>query len=148
MPQKVCSKCGHPKDLGEFYTNSSKRDGHGYHCRSCHKAYRDQHYLANKGDYVDRAVKRRAQRRAFIRSLKERPCADCGQTFPPCVMDFDHLPDAEKLFNISSNHALDVSKACLLNEVSKCVVVCANCHRLRTYRRRGPDQDDLEVESP
>ena len=68
-----------------------------------------------------------------LRSLKEgRPCTDCGGTYPPWVMDFDHRPGTIKCAVVS-----DLSGSPrLAAEAAKCDLVCANCHRERTYRRR------------
>jgi hypothetical protein len=61
------------------------------------------------------------------------PCMDCDER-DPVVLEFDHLRD--KLFDIG--HALACrSWASILSEIAKCDVVCANCHRRRTARRRG-----------
>lgn len=47
-------------------------------------------------------------------------------------MDFDHI--GEKRLEVS--RLLYVSgTAALLEEIAKCEVVCANCHRIRTKRR-------------
>jgi hypothetical protein len=54
-------------------------------------------------------------------------------TYPPYVMDFDHLDGKE--FTISSSGA-DYSHAKLVAEIAKCEVVCSNCHRQRTHERR------------
>lgn len=67
-----------------------------------------------------------------VRELKGAPCADCGQTFPWYVMDFDHVR-GEKSFAISEGV---VSLKKLEAEAAKCDVVCANCHRIRTYVRQ------------
>jgi hypothetical protein len=48
-------------------------------------------------------------------------------------MDFDHVR-GQKAFNIG-NCRYDVSVERLLQEIAKCDVVCAVCHRLRTVRR-------------
>lgn len=77
---------------------------------------------------------RREAYRAVVYAAKDRPCADCGKTYPPYVMDFDHVR-GEKLFNLGENGAtrsLEVLQA----EIDKCDVVCANCHRIRTWERR------------
>lgn len=60
-------------------------------------------------------------------------CIDCGYREHPVAMDFDHLPGTKKLFNVSQ--ALWRPLATILAEIEKCEVVCANCHRIRTYRR-------------
>lgn len=57
---------------------------------------------------------------------------DCGQTFPMCVMDFDHRDPSLKCFGIGQYKEGSVTK--LLAEIAKCDVVCANCHRIRTFR--------------
>jgi len=70
---------------------------------------------------------------SFLRDLRRVPCADCGDTFAPYVMEFDHKQPGTKSFGFSA--AGSVSRDRLLTELSKCEVVCANCHRARTYAR-------------
>ena len=59
-------------------------------------------------------------------------CMDCGVT-NPIVLDFDHLKD--KKYNISRMIHDGFSWAAIKKEIEKCEVVCANCHRIRTYTR-------------
>jgi hypothetical protein len=80
---------------------------------------------------LDRASKRRVKE--FINSLKDKPCADCGNSYPHYVMHFDHLPQYEKKFNISNPRTTRKDK--ILAEIAKCELVCANCHAVRTYGR-------------
>jgi hypothetical protein len=71
----------------------------------------------------------RAQR---IRDIKEQtPCADCGELFPYYVMDFDHLRDKKRAVSNMRSY----SEVKILEEIAKCDLVCANCHRERTYQR-------------
>lgn len=79
--------------------------------------------------------KRRNLHRQQIYLLKSGPCIDCKQTFNPWQMDFDHRPTEEKLFAVASGISFNLNK--LLEEIKKCDLVCANCHRDRTYRRYG-----------
>lgn len=72
---------------------------------------------------------------AFLRSLRNVPCADCGGLFPPYVMDFDHRDPATKSFEIT-RVAGRVSRKKLLEEIAKCDIVCSNCHRVRTYHQQ------------
>lgn len=84
-------------------------------------------------------LKRQRTHRSRLRKLTEAaktgiPCMDCGIEYPPFVMDFDHRPGEAKLFNIGS--ALkDHTRQEILDEMSKCDIVCSNCHRLRTWLR-------------
>lgn len=83
---------------------------------------------------AQKAAKRReAEKRSLVRELKNTACADCGQCFSSEAMDFDHVPGrGGKLGNVSGRATL----RSILNEARKCDVVCANCHRVRTERRR------------
>lgn len=74
-------------------------------------------------------------RRAILTAAKDKPCQDCGVKYPPCVMDFDHRPGEVKLFLVSRRWC---GKQKVADEIAKCDVVCANCHRLRTEARRQP----------
>ena len=57
------------------------------------------------------------------------------QVVPAYVMDFDHRDGKEAEISVLVN-ALSVRR--LVAEMAKCDVVCANCHRIRTYgQRRG-----------
>lgn len=72
----------------------------------------------------------------FIYHYKDKPCTDCKQTFLPCVMDFDHNGN-EKLFDISKPKSTKKSfQPTIIAEINKCEIVCANCHRIRTFVKR------------
>jgi hypothetical protein len=74
-----------------------------------------------------------ARGRAFLASVKIRDgCKDCGYCENAIAMDFDHVR-GQKLFNIGSVPHWSIAK--LQMEIDKCEVVCANCHRIRTYER-------------
>jgi hypothetical protein len=62
-----------------------------------------------------------------------RTCADCGGSFPPEAMQWDHLPGALKLGDIGAK--MRWSPKLIFEELAKCELVCANCDAIRTYRR-------------
>lgn len=72
--------------------------------------------------------------RCIIDAMKSIPCEDCLKSYPPCVMDFDHLHS--KKINIAEAAIRWNSVPRLLAEIDKCEVVCSNCHRVRTHLRR------------
>lgn len=45
---KRCSRCRQFKQLEDFSTCPSHKDGRANYCKECHKAYAAKHYLANK----------------------------------------------------------------------------------------------------
>ncbi|MCI0558295.1 MAG: hypothetical protein MN733_07345 [Nitrososphaera sp.] len=73
--------------------------------------------------------------RDFLNWCKAQPCQDCGNSYPPYVMDFDHRPGTEKKFSLGMD-AYNMSHKQIVEEVLKCDVVCANCHRVRTHGRQ------------
>lgn len=77
----------------------------------------------------------RKRRREMIDELRQQPCADCGKRYPVYVMEFDHARGPRN-FALGSGSATLVSLDKLLSEIEKCDVVCANCHKVRTHKRR------------
>lgn len=73
--------------------------------------------------------------RNFIREyLLKHPCVDCGNT-DIRVLDFDHVRGT-KIDNVShcAKRCFSIEK--IQEEIDKCDVRCANCHRIVTYERR------------
>jgi hypothetical protein len=108
------------------------------YCRPCRADYKRSHYAAHRDRYIANALRRKqamaAERAAYlVEFFRERPCADCGET-DSLVLEFDHVED--KRFNISKG-LRDHNWQVVLDEIAKCEVVCANCHRRRTARRGG-----------
>ena len=73
--------------------------------------------------------------RSLLRKLKEQPCSECGNSFPSIVMDFHHINPATKFKGVSQL-ATQGSLIRMLKEIEKCILLCANCHRLRTYEEK------------
>jgi hypothetical protein len=73
---------------------------------------------------------------AFIEQYKKaRKCMDCGFSGAqfPFVLDFDHLQGHTKRFNVGSWRHAALSIGAIEREIAKCELVCANCHRIRTF---------------
>jgi len=76
----------------------------------------------------------RQRNRDYVRKIKEQsPCTDCGKFYHFSQMDFDHIED--KKVNIATLANSTAKIAEIKKEIAKCQVVCANCHRLRTWQR-------------
>jgi L-lysine 2,3-aminomutase len=64
--------------------------------------------------------------------LSGKCCIDCGES-DPIVLEFDHIIESEKCFNIADAIAHNYSEKSLIEEMDKCEIRCANCHRRRHY---------------
>lgn len=106
------------------------------------KAAQRRHYEANRERYIEAAHINRTDRRrrlvAYVRSCKEAPCTDCGQQFHYAAMEFDHVR-GDKVDHVATMAHKGVSLERLQDEIAKCELVCANCHRVRTWARMGED---------
>lgn len=81
--------------------------------------------------------KTRERNQKFIIAYKKNhPCADCGHTHHFSCMEFDHQKHRgakrEAISVLVNNMA---SLKTLMAEIEKCDLVCANCHRVRTWKR-------------
>ena len=130
---KTCSKCKLSKELTEFGTNKTKKDGLQYSCKICQRAYCKSHYDRNKNVYAKKARRHSLKLRNIVRKLKNLPCKDCGISYPYYVMEYDHLKDKTGNVGILANRG-NLKK--VLAEIEKCELVCANCHRERTHQRQ------------
>lgn len=142
---KTCSRCSDSKPITEF--NKKSKTKISPYCRECSREIGRAHYHKNRAENSRRANERRRQRmgdiKAYIRDLKERtPCMDCDGSFPWFVMDFDHV-NGKKSSEISLMVKNGMAKWRILSEITKCQIVCANCHRIRTFERAGlaPEQE-------
>jgi hypothetical protein len=91
--------------------------------------YKDRHALA---------VKRlRARNLKYKHDYKKgKACRDCGGKYPSYVLDFDHRDPKKKHAGVALMSGRTGSIAKIQAEIDKCDIVCANCHRERTHRRK------------
>jgi len=94
--------------------------------------------LASRGLDKSRAHKAAWDKKAYERgkkyvdNIKARGCTECGQRLPPSAMEFHHIDPNTKANQGRNSNALSyrwsISK--LDEEIAKCKLVCANCHRI------------------
>ena len=137
-PMRKCGRCGQVKSASDFSWHRKARNQRDSYCRICRAAYKREHYLAHRERYVENAVRRKrtliAERVAYLVAfLRDHPCVDCGEP-DTLVLEFDHI--GHKRFSISAG-LRGRNWQSVLDEMTRCDVVCANCHRRRTARRGG-----------
>lgn len=111
--------------------------------RPSQRPFNVSYYARNRAQEIERVRVRQAATLKFLRDLRRVPCADCGGTFEPYQMDFDHRDPTTKSFEVTTGRAMLMSRDRLLEEVAKCEILCANCHAIRSARQaaqRGESQ--------
>lgn len=131
---KLCTGCSTTKPLVDFGRNRNTKDGYDHRCKGCRREYARSYYRANTSSYTSRMKRIRQECRDLVIAAKSVPCADCGNRFPHFVMDFDHRDPSTKLRDVSYLMNSGQRQA-MIDEIAKCDVVCANCHRFRTQDR-------------
>ena len=138
---KKCTICKQDKNLTCFNKNKSRKDGLNTICRKCSNARSRQYYQDNKKKHKQVVMKRTKQQRKknqefILEYLSKNYCIDCQEN-DIRVLEFDHLPQFQKKENISTLVRNGYSIETIKKEISKCEVVCANCHRIRTHKSQG-----------
>ena len=130
---KTCSKCKLEKLKSEFSKNLAKKDGLQSCCRECARSNSGNHYSNNKSQYLERNKKSRNEISNWLKDIKkDLKCERCSETHIACL-DFHHLDPEGKEYAIGSMVHHGMTKKRILTEISKCIVLCSNCHRKLHY---------------
>ena len=135
---KECTKCKKQKPLEEFNFKIKKKNLRHVHCKECTRLFIKNHYNRNKEYYLTKARKRNKYLRYKINSyissyLLSHPCVECGEK-DLAVLEFDHTGQIPKFKAVSHLIKDQVSLVKIQEEIDKCVVRCANCHRKKTAK--------------
>lgn len=82
-----------------------------------------------KNHYLDF---RSSNRKMHYIKLMGPECQMCRGIFQPCCYDFHHKDPMKKEDQISAMFR-DASDKKLSEEISKCILLCSNCHRIEHY---------------
>jgi hypothetical protein len=134
---KRCGKCGLDKDESEFgIRKQSKWTYLDSRCKSCaaentrrwrenNPTYSKEYMREYKSKNYESMVARMKLKKLEIQAWKQaRGCAVCGES-EPWVLEMHHLDPNEK----ERSPAASATLKTFLKEASKCVLLCANCHR-------------------
>lgn len=133
---KHCVTCREWKPRSAFSVRVRSKDGLQPQCKACAAAY----FQANRGTIIPKIRGRQARVKSETRQaawdyLIAHPCADCGES-DPVVLEFDHVRGRKRdtiQGLVSKGHSLRM----VMDEIAKCDVRCANCHRRKTARQLG-----------
>jgi len=153
---KTCTKCEQSKPVEDFKKKKGKPSSYckpcfrkHYNGKRCTKGLYTRDPITKKTSLTSAhklAVKKTGERRnnlkkesrakEYVRSiLQSTPCTDCGEN-DIVVLEFDHREPSQKFKDISRLMKNGAGNK-LREEIAKCDVVCANCHRKRTAKVFG-----------
>ena len=135
---KRCPRCGTTKTLSDFARRTLTNPRPGSYCRLCQREYSREHYLRNVRKHNLRRLANQRRYRLRNKELMERwlakeCCVDCGES-DRVVLEFDHVR-GKKIGDISTMVGRAFTWKKIEEEMAKCEVRCANCHRRRTADR-------------
>ena len=148
MSDKTCTVCGGTNPIDDFTRSIKGKDGRTSQCKSCcatyAKAYREQYKKRARLSSKKTQAKWKANGERIVDWITLKydgtPCLDCNGVFNWCAMDFDHRPGEVKeliIGTIGIQKATPERVSLVEKEIAKCDLVCANCHRVRTYVTRN-----------
>jgi len=127
---KKCNDCGIEKELEKFSKNQKI-------CKSCQNIRYKKRYKGNRENFLKKNNERRAKFKGILFDIKlELQCERCGESHI-AVLDFHHSNPKDKSFAISdfvgNQQPNEKNIQLLKEEIEKCEVLCANCHRKEHY---------------
>jgi hypothetical protein len=130
---KFCSRCKTEKSESEFNKHAGKPDGLQPFCKLCHRT--SSSYENTRVTALEWQRKRRDENRTFVwEYLSTHPCVDCGET-DIVVLEFDHMENKKAVLSVLVCSTAGLKR--IKDEIAKCLVRCANCHRRKTARDLG-----------
>lgn len=121
---KACTKCGETKIEENFAFKIKVKNIRKTICKVCERIYKKAYYDKNKQDYSIRNKEYKKLFKTLIQESKTN-CIVCGETEKICL-DFHHL--SNKNFSVSQGYQTGSIRR-VKEEINKCVILCANCHR-------------------
>jgi len=151
---KICPRCKKSKEISFFGIDKKSLDGKQSYCYSCAREYAQKDYQKKRQYYFDKEKRNKEHYLRWGRTyiweyLLLHPCIDCGES-DPLILEFDHVRGIKDkaVLDMMASH---VSKKRLLEEIDKCEIRCANCHRRKSAFQLGwwrDKWDQLPVHTP
>ena len=129
---KVCYRCNTAKEFSKFnldhrYDPPRPRNLCVQCCVDANKKYRH----SNSEAYNKSAREKRLERKKRAIIYKGGVCEMCKESFHPAAMDFHHINPTEK--DKDPGLMMSSSDENLFKELDKCILLCANCHRIHHF---------------
>lgn len=120
MEKRKCKLCGEEKILSEFASAGtiSGKKYFRYKCIPCYSKFKN--------------IRKSLIRKQYYEIKKGFKCCNCGND-DFRVLEFDHINRNKKELCISEAMGRGCSLEKIKKEIDKCQVLCANCHRIKTW---------------
>jgi 5-methylcytosine-specific restriction endonuclease McrA len=137
---RICTVCGSAKTEQEFFYRNKLTEKLHAQCKQCYVLQRRKtwraHYHKYGSNYRERAVERSRKiknslRQQMLTYLSDKACVRCGIS-DIRVLEFDHINPATKSFSIARGITSTLGWDKILDEIAKCQILCANCHKIKT----------------
>ena len=138
--ERLCKECGEVKSIFGFsgkWIEGKRipwRWKGAHYCKDCMGIRSKDHYYSDKNT-VNLGNRKILNRNKIYDYLIANPCVDCGEK-NPVVLEFDHVR-GKKSFNISSAMAKGYTWDLIEEEIKKCDIRCANCHKIKTAKENS-----------
>ncbi|HQU83210.1 MAG TPA: hypothetical protein PKY59_08810 [Pyrinomonadaceae bacterium] len=114
--------------------------------REYQREYKKRWYQKNKLKHIGYVRNYDGKIQEWFREYKKSlSCEICGENHPACL-EFHHIDPNQKKFSVSTRRDRPSMKA-LLEEIAKCRVLCANCHRKEHWNEREEKRLKKQKES-
>ena len=133
---KICVVCKIEKPIADFNKKTKSKDGYQNLCKSCSSVRSQVHYQKDKESNKKRLSKNKkilqdAAKLYIAKLLTTMGCKDCPEK-DPVVLDFDHMSNKEHGISRMIHDGTSLNK--IVEEIEKCEIRCANCHRRKTAK--------------
>lgn len=129
----ICRDCKFDKKPEDMVIRDNKPSNW---CKDCRRIYHKRYDSKRSDKSKKNKLQKKLERLLYLKKevwkfLLDNPCVDCGES-NPIVLEFDHID--EKFMEISEmiRHGFSIEK--IFEEIQKCEVRCANCHRAKTAK--------------
>lgn len=138
---KVCNRCNLEKEEVCFAWKFKDRGIRNTFCKECRNQYTKTHYQKNKKIYIDRnnkygKLRKKELFQKLLLYLSDKFCKVCGED-DIRTLEFDHRDEKLKRDSIYTLLSVGCSWLTVMDEIDKCDILCANCHKKRTNIQFG-----------
>ena len=127
---KRCCRCKKALPLAMFGTQRRAWDGLQNSCAPCKHQYEHTYQNDNRKriNEITACAKRKLRKARYevITSSKKQGCSICGYNRCFAALEYHHVNGDKEIIVARLR---DSSPAKIQQEIGKCIVLCANCHR-------------------